>query len=796
MINLSVFHLLTCVAVFMGWMLNPMILHSDSSSTKQWGFDAPEMFPIESQIEYLQSGDLDNDGKMDLIISNPRRSEIVLLFNRTGIESAPDIGTDEASNNNEGSINDLPPDSRFTMDSVIVQSRVKGLLATDLDGDHLPDLITYDAKNKLMVRWNHTEHPWTETVDWRLEGGLTGRRVVQSADLNQDGLVDLLLVGEQWLAMLINQGDRQFEQPQKMRLPIGYTGYTAQDIDGDSASDLIFHVPGREEGFMVSFRRGSSFTTLSQIVAPPLAGVSWLHQKRGDPIHALGISDQRDQVTILELKLSEKKKPGASGIRSMNHFLKFPAFGGVKRGICWSDLNGDYQPDCLAADPDAGLIHVYLSNKHGYWDQPRTFPSLTGIEELVSFDWNGDGVVEVFVLSRDENQVGVSKWNSDNLSLSYPERIPGLSNPLVLTVGEHAQSPTIRKLAVLMDKDNGWTLAQVDHQFQQTSYAFDHKHSGNPERLMSHDMDQDGMLDFILFTPYEQLVCFRKQEEGGTFDYIDLALPGGTWQRGWANQGDLDADGVQDLILPFNNLIRAFKMSPVKGIETPDETSIQWELEVVQQINGPTGNSHLLSGLVVPSSEERSAKVLLLDEAENQVHLALQDTMGVWRIQESLKLFIESGLQLSLLATGEKGSGQRILCQGKQDALVLDFEFAQPELVSLSSVRSETKDARFLQVYAGDFNSDDQLEVFGLESREHAVECMEWGSQNVLEALNRWQVFESRSYRNQGAAFPEPREGLVQDLTGDGRLDFCVMVHDRIILYPQRNSWDKHASGH
>ena len=45
-------------------------------------------------------------------------------------------------------------------------------------------MIEYSAKNKLIIRWNHQEQPWTETVDWRLEGGLTGHRVLQSADLN------------------------------------------------------------------------------------------------------------------------------------------------------------------------------------------------------------------------------------------------------------------------------------------------------------------------------------------------------------------------------------------------------------------------------------------------------------------------------------------------------------------------------------------------------------------------------------------------------------------------------------
>lgn len=783
----SKFRIRMCASLLTLFGLGATVVFADDPAPRQWGFDVPEMFPIESQIEFLQSGDMDGDGLMDLVLSNPRRSEITLLFNRTGAGETAAIGTSESS------VNDLPPDARFSNESVLVQSRIKGLYVADLDGDQLPDLTTYDAKNDLMIRWNHRENPWTQTVGWRIDGGLTGQRVLQAADVNQDGLVDLMLIGEQWLAFFLNQGERRFDPPQKIRLPNAFSEYAVQDFDGDGVNDLLFHAPNKENGLLVSLRCGQSFTALNQIASTPMGHIQWLRQGGGDSLSALGISDQRDQLMIFQLNMSDKKNREVFSLKSESHYLKYPDFGGVKRGICWVDLNADQQPDCLAADPDAGLIHVYLSNDHGYWDQPRTFPSLTGIQELVSFDWNGDGVVEVFVLSQDENQVGVSRWNTSNQSLSYPERIPGLANPLVMTPDQ--QGPD-RLLSVLLDKEGGWELVQVSHPFELTTQSFEKKHSGRPERLMAHDMDQDGLGDLILFTSYEPLACFRRQTDGDEFELFDLSLPGGTWQRGWANAGDLNSDGVADLILPFNNLIRAFKMAPVREMAAFDEGTRQWELQVVQQINGPTGNSHLLSGLVVASSGQQGAtKVLLLDEAENQLHVALQDSRGVWRIQESQKLFIESGSRLSLLEMGEFGMGPRILCQGKQDALVLDLGARQAELISLSSLRSDTKNARYVQVHAADFDEDNQLEVFGLESREHAVECMAWGNQDDLKPLNRWQVFESRSYRNQGAAFPEPREGLIQDLTGDGLLDFCLIVHDRIILYPQRNSWDKQSSG-
>jgi hypothetical protein len=50
---------------------------------------------------------------------------------------------------------------------------------------------------------------------------------------------------------------------------------------------------------------------------------------------------------------------------------------------------------------------------------------------------------------------------------------------------------------------------------------------------------------------------------------------------------------------------------------------------------------------------------------------------------------------------------------------------------------------------------------------------------------NRWQVFEERTFRRRRSDMPEPREALVTDVTGDGKNDLIVLVHDRILVYPQ-----------
>jgi hypothetical protein len=50
-----------------------------------------------------------------------------------------------------------------------------------------------------------------------------------------------------------------------------------------------------------------------------------------------------------------------------------------------------------------------------------------------------------------------------------------------------------------------------------------------------------------------------------------------------------------------------------------------------------------------------------------------------------------------------------------------------------------------------------------------------------------FKVFETDAHfagRSGGAL--EPREAIVADVTGDGRRDLVLLVHDRVLVYPQQ----------
>ena len=107
------------------------------------------------------------------------------------------------------------------------------------------------------------------------------------------------------------------------------------------------------------------------------------------------------------------------------------------------------------------------------------------------------------------------------------------------------------------------------------------------------------------------------------------------------------------------------------------------------------------------------------------------------------------------------------------------------ELTELDGYETPIKDGHLNDVVSGDLNNDKRKDLVFLETARNYLDLVIFDANHKLVPANRWQVFEERTFRSRRSDLPEPREAAVADVTGDGKNDLIVLVHDRILVYPQ-----------
>ena len=203
------------------------------------------------------------------------------------------------------------------------------------------------------------------------------------------------------------------------------------------------------------------------------------------------------------------------------------------------------------------------------------------------------------------------------------------------------------------------------------------------------------------------------------------------------------------------------------------------------QLNGESDQS-VIGGIVsMPLGSGPGASACLLDTGLNQLSFQERGSDGQWRSVRTLPLPRGDYLSLnhSVIALGDGESGVGILSPnaGFIKSLSGSRWFFDVE----GTYETSLKGGFLNRCFGADFDGDDSNELIFLETGKHNVELISTGEASGIELLYRWPVFEARSFRNRRGDISEPREGRIADFTGDGRLDLVLIVHDRVLLYPQ-----------
>jgi hypothetical protein len=382
----------------------------------------------------------------------------------------------------------------------------------------------------------------------------------------------------------------------------------------------------------------------------------------------------------------------------------------------------------------------------------------------------------VFLLSSDEKQIGVTRLD-DKERLPFPELIPLPGRPLAMAVGSFKPKAE-PLLAVLLDVEGRRHFLLRNAMGEEVlEQPLDTSFLSNPSAFALHDVDQDGLMDAVILIPYEPVKVLLQQAEGG-FVEVDVAPPGGALERPWFSTADVDGDGKAEFLLNQRNFLRAVVLEPGSG------DSDTWVFDVREQVNGASANSRLVGAAALSQRKQSVPLLFLLDIERKALSLCQRDESGVWQVTRNIQLpFHEFHTLVPVSFDGEQPNAVGLV--GKDALAWMQLSGEHWVLSELDSYETPVRDGYLRDVISGDLNNDGIKDLVFLETAEHYLDLVLFTEDNKLKPGNRWRVFEERSFRGGRPDLPEPREALVADVTGDGKNDLIVVVHDRVLVYPQ-----------
>ena len=765
---------LKCLAVALAAAAGFSVSARAASGTNLFGFSGKEIFPVDQQISNLRVADLDGDGLNDLLVVNNLRSKISLLYNLTGKTNRVDTAPAQ-----KPELNDLPPGSRFHIDSIPTEERIAALVVADVNSDGRPDLIYFGDTKDLIVRYNLGTNGWSEPKRWHIEDGRLDPNALAVGDLNGDGMADIALLGDNGAVFfLAQQKDHTLAEPAK--IPYSGTPKAIQmaDIDGDGKNDLIFvdfdsvtpfrvrlQIAGGQLGPEIYFKTqpvrsfwldtlaGGTMNYLVDIVQA--TGRAEVSQFTRQPAEALAGKFKQGQLQILPLNKSDA---GA-------------------RGVLWADVNGDGRTDLIVAEPESGQLSVYLQSADGTLASPKKFPSLAGVSQIAVADWNKDGHPEIFLLSRDENSVAMTQFDK-NGRLPFPTPLPLDGKPIALAVGalKPGAKPT---LAMIVDKDGVRSLVTRTADGKTATQKLSDNFKSNPTTLAIQDVNQDGLADLVVLIPYEKIKVLL-QKKNGTFDEVDVDPPGGAMEQPWLAAADVDGDGKTELLLPQKNFLRAVVLESAAKI-AGSTNAVNWKFTVKDQINGADSDARIIGAAAVANGTNAVPSLFLFDAEHKQLTLCERDAAGVWQVVKNLELPVTTFNAATSVALG----GAAVAFTGQNSVAWLPLGGEVWKLTRLDDYDTSIKDGYLNDVIAGDLTGGGRKQLIFMETGKHYLDLVNFSTAGKLVPGDRWEVFEQHTFRGAQNALPEPRECAVADVTGDKKNDLIVLVHDRILVYPQ-----------
>jgi hypothetical protein len=436
-------------------------------------FAARAGYTVGSWPSSVRLADMNGDGNLDIVTVDQASDQLSILLN-----DPSNLGT-------------FLPSVQYP-----AGGRASGVAVGDFAGDGRMDVATANiSTNDVWVLMAEPTAPATFPQPPSLATG-TNPRFVISADLNGDGLSDLVVTNQSGNTVSVILGNLAapgtFLSAVDYATGSGPSGAAIADVNGDGAPDIV--VPNLYDGTVQVFLQdtanpGTLLTpTTYTLGSNPAFIVVADFNHDGVPDLAVA-TDSNDKVAIL---LQNPASPGT--------FLSptYYAAGAATQFLALGDFNGDGWLDLAACGPDNGQASVVViladPNNPGAFLGPTDCATGSAPMSVVTADLNGDGKLDLAVSSRDSNNVTVLLGKGDgtfNAGVAFPTS----ANAWDVQVAD--MNADGRPDLVVAEYGAGTIYVLLQDPGNPGSFVPGPRYSvgGNPSWLCVSDFNEDGRLD-------------------------------------------------------------------------------------------------------------------------------------------------------------------------------------------------------------------------------------------------------------------------------------------------------------
>lgn len=727
----------------------------------------PEIVKASWNARNFLAEDLNQDGLNDLIFFNPEKSRIEILY-RTADGNVPDRILPVKQNRWDPFLEDAP----YKKEYIFLPEPITVMTIGDLNEDGLLDIVCGSPVYGVSVYFRLKNSAWSDGMEveaFKLRPDSISLKI-------RDGLEGdtpkLFLFTEKGLEVI------EFENGKAVYPSIVYReeaklayGLHFYDVNSDGIEDWIYSVPSSKRSIRLRLGTKNGFGP-ERSFDIPIASFNPIPNFENNG-KFVGINKISKQVSVFSFEVGKKESPASPFQR-----LDFDLFSEGEKQTSWAftDFNLDGHKDIVAATSSLGELCFLPAISNKEFGSIKKSPSLKGVTSLNSFKLGSNKKPGVLILSQMEEIIGISKFTS-NGRFSFPQPIPVGLDPILSNCTDLNSDQIDEALIILEDRSDFilqiWSLKNGE-KFHLTQEIELEEWKREPSGIFPCYLNDDDAVDIVLLSSRETAYLFLNDGNGTLQEVGEDSVLRKSFLReknlSEVGSGDVDGDGIPDLLISAEGMVRAIKWK--------DD-----DLNVINQFNSTD-----------PKAELRCPKYFDLDgDGKNELIYfsgdyweglqmnAEGEYQKLYKIEDcsvvpSATSFLDSKNNKSLLSMGTSSL----------QVIVRSDDLSEPGVLINSEYLTDLPKVYHTGVDWGDFNHDGKMDLVCMDGRRQTLEFLSTDKEGKWTSTLHFEVFEKDlHYRGKkGGAF-EPRDGIVEDLNGDGLDDLVLLVHDRFLCYYQ-----------